>query len=198
MILNAEPALTMDPLTVSPGVRRSAILFFRKMVRGLGLSSHKEPQRPKIPHPVENLIFHNFAIYEIYRGQPGRQYISMADVEVLRKLSFRELETGSCEYRFELKAAPDPIWQFFFKRLSREVAVRFENRTMVLCCLPSQLETNYERLRDAIVMANAWHREEREELLVKINVQIEALQAAQEAEENRRFGLQRQFDGLDI
>src|SRR5262245_29057319 len=97
---NAESAVAMNSLAVRTDVRGSGLSFLRKLARALGFTSSKGPKRPRIAHPVESLIFHNFAIYEIYRGQPGRQYMSLNDVEVLRKLSFRELGGGQCEYRF--------------------------------------------------------------------------------------------------
>jgi hypothetical protein len=197
MIVNAEPAAAIDSLAVSQGTRRW-FRFLRKLVGALGLDSSKGPRRPLIAHPIERLIFHNFAIYEIYRGQPGWQYMSLTDVEVIRKLSFSELDDGQFKCRFELKTAPDLIWQYFFKRLLTQMTVRFENRTMVLCCFPAELKANYEQIRNAIALANAWHVEDREELLAKINAQIEELQAAQETGEKRQFELQQQFDGLDI
>jgi hypothetical protein len=171
---------------------------FSRLARALGFGPPESPKRPEVRHPFGRLVFHNFAIYELYRGQPGRQYMALTNVEVVNKLSLREFETGQCEYRFELSTAVDAIWLGFFKRLLPDTNVRVENKTMVIVCFPSDLELAYEQTKDAVFGANIWHMEEREALLMKITAHNEAQQAMREMEENRKQGLQRQFDGLDL
>jgi hypothetical protein len=195
--VNAE--ITAEGLIGAPfAARKWRSARFTKLARLLGLGPPEPPARPPIRHPLDRLVFHNFAIYELYRGSPGRKYMALSNVEVTRKLSFRELASGECEYRFEVNAAPDPVWDCYVKKLLPDAGVRFENRVLVLVCFSADLETRFEQTRRALAWANFWHTEEREALLARISARDEAEDNAREMEENRRLGLKRQFDNLEI
>ena len=195
--MNAENVSVIDGDPFA-GVKKPRFAALVRLVRALGFGQSDTPRRPVLRHPLERLIFHNFAIYEVYRGQPGRLYMSLSNVEIVRKLSLREFDTGQCEYRFELSAPADPIWTFYFRRLAPDLAVRFENKSMVLVCFPPDLESSYSQIKDGFAFANHWHADEREALLKKITAQDEAQQAMREMEENRKRGLQKQFDYLEL
>src|SRR6476661_2154774 len=98
--IDADP-LAGNPVAAALRARRSWYWSLRRLGRALGIQPTEEPQRPRIPHPVDQLIFHNFTICELHRGQPGREYMSLNDVEIVRRNSFRELNGGLCDYRFE-------------------------------------------------------------------------------------------------
>lgn len=124
--------------------------------------------------------------------------MSLADAQIVKKMSLREFETGHCEYRFEMNGPVDAVWLGFFKRIMPDFPVRFENRTMTFACFPQDLESTYDQIRDAVAAANVWHAEEREALLLRITAHDESQQATREMEENRKQGLLRQFDGLEL
>jgi hypothetical protein len=196
--VNAERTTAWTPGELSLGTRTLRLLQLDRLARLFGFGPPEVPRRPEIRHPLERLVFHNFTIYELHRGHPGRQYLSLPDVEVVRKLGWRELGNGQCEYRFELNAAPDSIWHCFYKCLLSDSVARFENKTMVLVCFPADLESAYEQIKEAMAGANVWHADERDELIEQVQALHETELAAREREEARKLGLCQQFDELQL
>ena len=198
--MNAELTMTFPDGGQFAGARKLLSLQIRKINRALRSNlKTKPPARPKIRHCLEKLTFYNGKIYGLRRKQLSKVYMPLPDVEVVKKLSFKELGDGQCEYRFELDAVTDPIWRWFFqKHLSELLSVQFQNNVMVFACRPANLESSYEGIKDAIAQANAWYQEEREDLIPKVIAKDDERLAAREMEENRQLGLQRQFDYLEI
>lgn len=159
----------------------------------------RPPARPKVRHCLEALTFYDGKIYGLRRAQLSKVYMPLPDVEVAKKISFTEIDGEQCEYRFELNTATDPIWRWFFqKHLSELLAVQFQNNVMAFACRPANLESSYERIKDAIAQANAWYQEEREGLISKVIAIDDERRAAREMEANRQLGLRRQFDYLEV
>jgi hypothetical protein len=169
-----------------------------KLSRALRFKPRQRITRPAIIHPFESLTFHNGTVYEMHHGQLSREYMALSGVEVVKKTSLKELDGERCEYRFELNMPTDLIWRCYFQRHLPAFPVQFEGRTMTLTCRPANLESNYERARAAIVEANLWYAEEREQLIPRVIAKDEERQALREMEENRRLGLRRQFECLEI
>lgn len=182
-------------LEAKTGLRR----IFARLARAVGLQTRTDAS-PKLlfAHPVERLTFQNHLIYELHRGQPGREYLPLAGVEILRKLSWRERSDDSCEYRFELNAAPDNFWQSLFQRFFPGLQARFDSRTLIVVCAAAELEATFQSVKQAMLLANAWYAEEREMLIAQIIPLDAQRRAAVELEENRRRGLQMQFESLEL
>ena len=180
------------------GTRNPRLRWLGQLARRLRFGPPRPPRRPAIRHSLDRLTLHEGAICEIHRGQPGRLYLVFSDVEVVRKLSFHELNHGQCEYRFELNGPPDLVWRCYFRSLLPGFPARIDARVLTLLCSPAELESSYEQVKEAIAWANAWHAEEWEELIEIVTARDEELRAAREMEENRRTGLQRQFDYLPL
>ncbi len=198
MSVSAERITVAADRSLFDGAGRLRFPRFEKLARMLGFGSPRPPHRPAIRHALERLTLHNGAICEIHRGQPGRPYLFPGGVEVVRKLSFRELNHRQCEYRFELNGPTDLVWRCFIRTLLPGFPVRIDGKVMALLCSPAELESSYEQVKEAMAWANAWHAEEWEELIAKVSARDEELRAAREMEENRRTGLQRQFDYLPL
>jgi hypothetical protein len=165
-------------------------LRFRPQVR--------TPAKPTMVHPLEKLTFHDGAVFEIYQGQPGRPYMSLPEVQVVNKLSLKEIDDRLCEYRFELNVAADVLWQRFFSKVSSPHFVQFAGKNMILTCAPANLEASYQRIKECISWANFWYAKEREQLIAQVLAQDEAHRSAAEMNENRRNGLRRQFEFLPL
>ena len=76
--------------------------------------------------------------------------------------------------------------------------VRFESNVMVLTCHHADLELSYHKVKEAILQANLWYEEEWEELVAQVTAVDAERRLARELEENRKTGLRRQFEGLQI
>jgi hypothetical protein len=172
---------------------------FRMLSRLRALKSSRAPARPALQHPLQDLTFFDGAIYHLRQGQPGAEYLSLSGVEVIAKISLKELGGNRCEYRFELNLAIDAVWRAFFAhQLPGDRSVRLEGRTLVLSCQPSDLEETYQRVKRAMEGANQWYAEEREALISRVIASDEEREAAREMEENRKTGLRRQFEFLEL
>jgi hypothetical protein len=176
--------------------KRLLLLPMRRLKRALGLRPVPPPELPDLPHPLESLTFCNGTVCQMHGTQLGGEYMALSGIEVVRKHSFSELDDERCEYRFELNLATDSIWRWMFQQPAPRLPVRFEGRVMVLTCLPADLEGSYRRIKQAIARANVWYARERERLIPQVIAQDEERQAARELEQNRRVGLQRQFECL--
>jgi hypothetical protein len=170
----------------------------RNLCRALGLIPVRPAARPDLPHPLENLTFCNGTIYQMHGGQLGGEYMPLSGIEVVKKISFEERDDEQCEYRFELNMATDSIWRWMFQKPAPRLPVRFEGRVMVLTCLPTNLDGTYQRVKEALARANLWYAQEREQLIPRVIAQEEEQEAARELKQNRKLGLQRQFDGLQL
>jgi len=169
------------------------------MCRALGAQPEQVlPEKPTVLHPVEKLTLHNCSLFELYRGQPARPYLSLPAIGVLNKVSLIELQDGLCEYRFELNAMPDGIWKCFFQRLFPSARARYDANFLMIVCEPEELEETYSEIKDAMLMANEWYAEDRDHLIPLVMALDEHRQALAEMEENRRLGLRNQFEGLEI
>ncbi len=170
-----------------------------KLSRALGLDSPLSlPEKPLIRHSLENLTFCNDTIYEMRNGRLSEEYLALPKVEVVAKLSLKELNDEQCEYRFKLNAATDPVWRCFFKKRLPEMPVRIESNAMVLTCLPANMEWSYHKVKEAILQANLWYEEEREDLISQVVARDDERRQAREMEENRKMGLRRQFESLQV
>ena len=167
--------------------------------RALGIEAKLSlPEKPAVRHALENLTFCNGTIYEMRNGRLFDQYLGLPEIEVVAKLSLRELVNEQCEYRFRLNAMPDPVWRCFFKKRLPEMPVRFESNVMVLTCPPANLEWGYHKAKEAMLQANLWYEEERDDLIPQIVARDDERRLAKELEQNRKNGLRRQFEGLQI
>ena len=165
----------------------------------LGLDRQtRSPERPAVRHALERLTFSNGTIYET-NGEPlSREYLALSPVGIVSKLSLRELDVEGCEYRFELNTATDPVWRWFLQKLLPGLQVQFESKVMALTCLPADLEGNYQRIKRSMAQANLWYAEEREQLIPFVIARDVERQTAKEMEQNRRWGIRKQFDCLQI
>ena len=196
-VVKAELAYRIAGNRQISGATKSLFRQLGRLTQALFKAS-KPSVKPTVVHPLERLTFYNGTIYEIYQGQIGREYMALSGVEVARKLSLKELEDDRCEYRFELNLPTDAIWRRYFKNRLPGCPVQFEGKTMILTCLPKDLEAHYQRIKTAFAEANYWYAEEREQLIPTVTDKDEERRAAQEMEENRKLGLRRQFDCLDL
>ena len=73
VVVNAETISAIAAGDTFAGTRKPRFAGLRRLARALGFGPPETPQRPALRHPLDRLVFHNFAIYELYRGQPGRQ-----------------------------------------------------------------------------------------------------------------------------
>jgi hypothetical protein len=197
--MNAENAMVLADGRQFTDAGRQLRGQVRKLRRALGLvSAPRAPARPQVLHPIESLTFHNGAICHLSNDQVAGEYMGLSGIEVIRKLSLKELADERCEYRFELTVPTDPIWRFYVKKLLPDVCLQFESRTLVLTCPPANLEWSYLRTKEAIEQANLWYAEERECLISVVMGRDEERRTAREMEENRKFGLRRQFEHLEL
>ncbi|MFO1475651.1 MAG: hypothetical protein U1F98_03240 [Verrucomicrobiota bacterium] len=165
----------------------------------MGINFRRPQPRPATSHPLEDLTFVDGAIRLCRKGQAPVEYLMISGLQVLAKKSLLELQDGRCEYRFELNGITDSTWRTFFaKLLPAGLSVRFEPRILVLTCPPAELESRYNQVKSALWGANDWYAEEREDLIRKVTELDDARQAAAEMEENRKAGLRRQFECLDL
>jgi hypothetical protein len=198
IVMNSETAIVPADGRQSSDAGELLLLQARKIGRALGFNSAKPAARPPIQHPLENLTFCNGTIHQLHHGQLAGEYMALSGIEVVRKLSLKELDGERCEYRFELNMAPDVIWGLYGKSLLPDISMQFEGQVMVLTCLPACLEWSYQRAKDAIARANLWYAEEREQLISRVLARDEDRQAAKELERNRKLGLRRQFECLQL
>jgi hypothetical protein len=168
------------------------------MIRALRFNRPPPLQKPVISHPLDRLTCYKGTIYEMYQEHPVSEYMPFHSVEVTGKLSLKELANEQCEYRFRLNWELNPIWRSYFKALIRGLTVHFEGAVMGLICFPADLETSYQRVKQAIAQANDWYAVERAALILKVIAKDQERQAAKEMEENRRMGLHRQFGNLEL
>ena len=97
-----------------------------------------------------------------------------------------------------MNTATDPVWRWFLQKLLPGLQVQFENKVMALTCLPADLEGNYQRINRSMARANLWYAEEREQLIPVVIARDVERQTAKEMENNRRWGIRKQFDCLQI
>jgi len=198
MVVNEQTTMPLAAYSPSEGQRRHHPFSFTRLSRLLGFSAPRTPRRPLLNHPIDELTVFNGVLCRVHPDQISTEYMDLPEIEVVRKVSLRELEDGRCEYRFELNSATDGFWRFYYKRLVPDVAVQFEGPGLVMVCFPAELEASYQKVRDGIAWANGWYGEELGRLVPLVMARDEERQAAREMEMNRKIGLRRQFDYLEL
>ena len=149
-------------------------------------------------HPIEKLTFKDGKIYELYNGKLSNPFMGPSQVQVTKKLSVKEKDSQQSEFSFELGTAADPVWVGFFREQLSEFPVEFQGGRMLLVCLAGNLEDRYAKIKDAMARTNARYEKERQELIEKIVVKDQALNAAQHKRDERTAALNAQFDRLEI
>jgi hypothetical protein len=196
--MNAETTMVLTEGRPFPDAGKLLLDQARRITHALGFNRARLPIRPAPQHPLENLTFHSGTLCQIQQGQIAAEYMALSGVEIVGKQSLKELNDERCEYRFELNMVTDPIWRLYVNRCLPDVLARFESKVMILTCLPVVLERSYQRIRNAIEQANAWYGEEREQLIATVIDRDEQRRAAREMEQNRKVGLRRQFEHLEL
>jgi hypothetical protein len=196
--MNAETTLVLGDVRRTSGSGTLWLRRFKMFGRAFKSNAVRPPSRPALQHPYETLTFRDGTIHQVHQGQIAGEYMALSGIGVVRKVSLRELGDERCEYRFELNTSTDPVWRLYLKRLLPEVSIQFECQLMTLTCRPADLERSYERTGDAIIQANAWYAEEREQLISEVMARDAERQAAREMEHNRKLGLRRQFECLPL
>jgi len=196
--MNAESTVVLGTGPECSDAGTSLSLHLRRLTRALKFSLVRTPARPAVAHPLESLTFSNGTIYQLQGEQLAGEYMGLSGIDIVRKLSFRELDEERCEYRFELNSPTDPVWRFYLKKLLPNVTVHFESKVLVLTCRPADLEWSYQRAKTAIAQASHWYGEERERLISRVIAKDEDRRAARELERNRKMGLRRQFEYLQL
>ena len=181
-----------------PDVKKFLSSQVSKICRTFRFRAPKLPQKPAVRHSLESLTFFNGTICHVCHERPVGEYLPLSGIEIIGKLSWKELDDERCEYRFAMNLATDLVWRCFFKWVQPELPVSFEGKVLVLTCLPADLELSYQGIKNAIAQANLWYAEEREQLIPQVIARDEARQAAREMEDNRQTGLRRQFEYLEI
>jgi hypothetical protein len=181
-----------------PDVKAFLSTQLGKIRQAFRFHAPKLPQKPAVRHPLESLTFYNGTICHVCHERPAGEYLPLSGIEIIGKLSWKELDDERCEYRLVMNLATDLVWRCFFKWVQPELPVSFEGKGLVLTCLPSDLELSYQGIKNAIAQANLWYAEEREQLILRVIARDEAREAAREMEENRQTGLRRQFECLDL
>lgn len=197
-MVNSEPAMTLAEGCRFAETKKPWRFHIAAINTLLGFRRRKHLRRPAISHPIDNLIILNGAIFQVRGEQLGGEYLALSGIEIVRKLSLKELDDERCEYRFELSGGTDGVWRLLFKAALARPTVRFERNVLVLTCLPVNLELNYEQVRGAVQQANALYAEERESLIPRVIARDEERNAAREMAENRKTGLRRQFECLEL
>jgi hypothetical protein len=149
-------------------------------------------------HPIDKLSLfgEGLAITSAHGDQ--EPYMHTAPVSVVAKLRVEQTTGNYCRYFFRLNIDPCSVWQKIFQINLRDGTLNIIGEEMSLECIPANLESRYDRTKDAITKTNADFAAEREKLVAQLK---EKERQETEAAKNRaaaRAQIEQQFNSLEL
>jgi hypothetical protein len=130
-------------------------------------------------------------------------FMNVPEIRIVGKGDARPISQppGYWRYPFDLNAAVDPIWnEFFIKHISlnSDAAPLFENKTMILECIPENLIFRYDAIKAVISKTNTEYEVEREKLITRVEQDMFRRDAEAKQKAEARDKIEKAFDQLEL
>jgi hypothetical protein len=153
----------------------------------------------KPQHPVEYLSVRSGKLmYQHAASDRAEEYLNTPQIEVTGKEGHRELGSTEVAYTFTLNAAPDPTWSQFFAAYLGDPKAKIVGAKLVIHCIPANLETRYQKAKEAVAKANQVYVGHKASLIEEIKQLDTQREQAGNARNARSEAITTQFGNLPL
>jgi hypothetical protein len=148
-------------------------------------------------HPIDELRTENGEIFRI-SGVTRSPYMNTPAITITDRLGVQQVAGTEYCFRFQLSGRPCEVWQQILQTVLETFQVNFVSNTLELVCIPANLESRFETLKNKIAETNRIYEAQRKSLIIKIGEKqkqdVVAAKAAQQTEKQ----VQKIFDDLKL
>jgi len=131
-------------------------------------------------------------------GGIQKPYMHTLAVSVVAKLKVEETTGNNCRYFFRLDVEPCPVWQEIFQINLRDETVGIIGDVMSFECIPANLESRYNRTKEAITKTNADFAAGRERLVAELQERERQETKWRKESSEAREQIEQQFNSLEL
>jgi hypothetical protein len=148
-------------------------------------------------HPLNELTVRDGLLMRSQNGSVA-PYLNTPPIAIEDRQGLSELAANDVFYYFKINRVPDQTWEEIFRHLLEGATASFEFGRLVIRCDPANLESRYNRVKDAIAKTNSAYAAHKAELIVRVK-ELDEQRRREDKEQARRTKIiTDQFNNLKL
>jgi hypothetical protein len=149
-------------------------------------------------HPLNELTVQDGNLIRRDPARGNSEYLDTPRIQVTAKKLATEMGSNEVHYAFDLNASTDATWVEIFLLHRGDTLAIIHGAKLEFRCIPANLESRYNRIKEAIVQTNDAYEAHKAALTTKVAELDVQRQHAAEAQAAHAAVVRDQFDKLQL